>query len=342
MDATVAPQHPSPTNLLKSQTTQDHNTDKASDSQSIRLSLYDIETTAKSKQRPLIYTEREYEMIEQFIEFATDSIKYQWNELKSTTTDGIKYTVEFVDSNNGGKGICIVRSRTIIHCKPEDFFIGYDDHRKIKDLDADCLDIRLMHKYDDHRRIISGSFAAPFPFQNREFLFKEMRALVDDQDRVIRHHIDCDSDDDTKCKNVKRVHSEKQIFDLFKEYTPMARRSSVCLAFSVGTKEDERPLPFEDRVRPKHARCDLKIGGYLFRSIGDNQCEVTYLVCMDLGGWIPKWITNLILPQQGTNVLRLKEYIEDLLERSKNTYPEEEAEEEEQGDAGLEVKLGCL
>ena len=102
----------------------------------------------------------------------------------------------------------------------------------------------------------------------------------------------------------------------------MERRSSVCLAYSVGTQQDEEPLPFVDRVRPKHSRCDLKIGGYHFRKIGDRKCEVTYLVCIDLGGWIPNWISNLILPQQGKNVLRLKEYIENLLDTAKNTYPE--------------------
>ena len=63
------------------------NTDDAGNVESPRLSLYDIEATAKSKQRPLLYTEREYGMIEQFIEFANDSTKYRWNELSTKRVD---------------------------------------------------------------------------------------------------------------------------------------------------------------------------------------------------------------------------------------------------------------
>ncbi len=135
-----------------------------------------------------------------------------------------------------------------------------------------------------------------------------MRALIDAEGSII-HHSD-------KAKG--------QIFDVFKDFAHVKGRSCASLAFSIESKD----CPFDDEVRKKHVRCDLKFGGYFMRDIGDNKCKATYVVCMDLKGWIPPIASNLILPQQASNVLKVKALIERLLQKMYTTpRPKEEQKE---------------
>eukprot|EP01084_Bolivina_argentea_P096020 172620_1 len=260
-----------------------------------KITLYEYEYLTKNTIRNIFYTNKEYEMIEKFVSFANDKTKYKWKSIHSN--DSIdSFEGEYVQSGDNSSGICIARGTVIINCNPEDVFFGYDDYTKIKDLDENCLDVELKHKYDDHRRIMSGSFKAPFPFRSREFLFKEIRSLIDNKGNIINN---------------------LEIFNIENKFK-MKGRSSVCLGFSI--KSDE--CPFEDIIRNKHVRCNLKFGGYYFQSIGNNKCRAIYLVCMDLGGWIPAWFTNVILPQQSKNILKMKDYIDNALQKMKNNHIE--------------------
>eukprot|EP01084_Bolivina_argentea_P159917 278534_1 len=258
-----------------------------------KVSLYDYECMTKypTIKHP-IYTDKEFTKIQQFIEFANDSTKYEWRCIPSNIDD---FTMEYVASSSTTKGICIARGTVIIDCNPEMLFFGYDDYTKIKELDENCLSVELKHKYDDNRRIICSTFNAPSPAWNREFLFKEMRSIVDNEGHIIHQ-----TEDD-----------KPQVMDVSNGFAKMEGRSSVCLGFSIESEE----CPFEDVVQKQHVRCDLQFGGYYFQNIGDNKCKATYLVCMDLKGWIPTWFSNIILPQQSKNILTMKRYIESLMKK---------------------------
>mmetsp|Transcript_14824 Transcript_14824/g.40683 ORF Transcript_14824/g.40683 Transcript_14824/m.40683 type:complete len:358 (-) Transcript_14824:64-1137(-) len=60
--------------------------------------------------------------------------------------------------------------------------------------------------------------------------------------------------------------------------------------------------------KPPFVRGTVLASGYLAKSIGQNRCELTYVVQVDPKGWLPKWVVNLVAVDQTDNVTRIADY----------------------------------
>lgn len=238
------------------------------------------------------YNQSDIESLHNLLEIARDENKYQWIPLE---TKDDRLQAEYLSNSQ-----CILRSHCVVNATPEDLFHGLKDYKRLQHIDPGCLDIVLKHQYDAHRRIVSGSYHAPYPYRNREFLFKQMRALLDD-----KHHLIHKQDQKDKFNE----------YEITKEFTPIKGRSAVSLATSV----DPEKCPFVDVPRPKHTRGTIHVAGTILTDIGDGQSKLTYVVSTDFGGYIPKWMQKWVLPRQADNALKIKDYMERQVEHAKRT-----------------------
>ncbi|KAL6070528.1 hypothetical protein QOT17_006798 [Balamuthia mandrillaris] len=105
------------------------------------------------------------------------------------------------------------------------------------------------------------------------------------------------------CKKVKQVTDLSAIaYIQFVTSWPVSVRD-LCYYASFRTLEDGTlvfaAFSVEDKACPpvsSNVRADLLASGFIIRPLQDQEgkCHVTYLIQVDLKGWLPGWITNLV------------------------------------------------
>jgi len=83
-------------------------------------------------------------------------------------------------------------------------------------------------------------------------------------------------------------------------------RQIITIGYSIGEDHEYYVKPSQ-----KYVRGEIGIAGYLFTANEDlTRTTFTYMIQVDVAGWIPKWITNLVSSDQATNVARVRDALE--------------------------------
>lgn len=88
-------------------------------------------------------------------------------------------------------------------------------------------------------------------------------------------------------------------FVWFQHWDTLPSEEEVIYGFSVVHKD----VP----VQSSPVRGTIYDSGYVFRPTSENTCKISYVVCINPGGWVPSW-ANTKLAEQTYGLKHTKEY----------------------------------